>query len=55
VRALEEALQDHLQTRVEVRQSRAGKGMIQIRYHGTDDFERLFELIAGVPVSGVVE
>lgn len=55
VRALEEALQDHLQTRVEVRQSRAGKGTIEIRYHGDDDFERLFELIAGVSVSEVVE
>ena len=55
VRALEGALQDHLQTRVEVREGRAGKGTIEIRYHGAADFDRVFELIAGLPVSEVVE
>jgi ParB family chromosome partitioning protein len=55
VRALEEALQDHLQTRAAVREGRAGKGTIEVQYHGPDDFDRLFELITGRSVSEVVE
>jgi ParB family chromosome partitioning protein len=55
VQALETALQDHLQTRVEVRQSRAGKGRIEVEYHDADDFGRIFEAITGRPVSEVVE
>lgn len=55
VLALEQALQDHLQTRVEVRSGRGGKGSIEIRFHGTEDFERVFELVTGQPVSAVVE
>lgn len=55
VRALEEALQDHLQTRVAVRDGRGGKGAVEIKYHGAEDFERIFELITGRPVSDVVE
>ena len=55
VLALESALQDHLQTRVEVRSGRGGKGSIEIRFHGPDDFERVFELVTGRPVSEVVE
>lgn len=55
VLALENALQDHLQTRVEVRSGRGGKGSVEIRYHSPDDFERLFELLTGRPVSEVVE
>jgi len=55
VRALEEALRDHLHTRVEVRQGRGGKGTVEIRYHGAEDFSRLFELITGRPVAEVVE
>lgn len=55
VLALETALQDHLQTRVEVRSGRAGKGSIEIRFHGPEDFERVFELMTGRSVSEVVE
>lgn len=55
VQALEQALEEYLATRVEVREGRGGKGTIEIRYHSADDFERVFELIAGRPLSEVVE
>lgn len=55
VLALEEALQDHLQTRVDVRAGRGGKGAIEIKFHSADDFGRLFELVTGRSVSEVVE
>jgi ParB family chromosome partitioning protein len=55
VQALEGALQDHLQTRVAVREGRGGKGVVEIQYHGVEDFGRLFELITGRSVSEVVE
>jgi ParB family chromosome partitioning protein len=55
VRALEEALQDRLLTRVVVRHGRGGKGAIEVRYQGVEDFERLFELISGRSVAEVVE
>lgn len=55
VRALEEALQERLGTRVEVREGRGGKGSIEITYHGAEDFERVFELIAGRSVREVIE
>jgi ParB family chromosome partitioning protein len=55
VRALEEALQDHLLTRVAVKQKRGGKGMIEIQYHNAEDFGRLFEAITGRTVSEIVE
>lgn len=53
--ALTQSLEEHLGTRVEVRQSRGGKGAIEIKYLSHDDFERLFELIVGREVSEVVE
>lgn len=55
VRALEQALQDHLHTRVEVKEGRRHRGRIEISYHDADDFGRIFELITGRPVSDVVE
>jgi ParB family transcriptional regulator, chromosome partitioning protein len=55
VRALEEALEERLMTRVEVREGRGEKGRIEIGYHGAEDFERLFELITGRAVDEVVE
>jgi ParB family chromosome partitioning protein len=55
LRALEEALQDHLMTRVEVRESRGGKGAIEIGFHGTEDLERVFELITGRRAQDLVE
>jgi ParB family chromosome partitioning protein len=55
LRALEEALEERLSTRVEVREGRAGKGLIEITYHGPEDFERVFELITGRAAGKVVE
>jgi ParB family chromosome partitioning protein len=55
VRALEQALEDRLMTRVEVREGRGGKGKIEVVYHGPEDFERLFEIITGRAVDQVVE
>lgn len=55
VRALEEALEDHLMTRVELREGRGGKGTIEIVFHGPEDLERVFELITGRPIAEVVE
>jgi ParB family chromosome partitioning protein len=55
LQALEQALEDRLVTRVEVREDRGGKGSIEITYHGPEDFERVFELITGRPVQEVVE
>jgi len=55
VRALEQALEECLMTRVEVREGRGGKGRLEIAYHGTEDFERVFEIITGRAVSEVVE
>lgn len=55
VQAIETALQDHLQTRVEVRPGRGGKGAIEIKYHSGDDFERVFELLTGRTVAEIVE
>lgn len=54
-RALEQALEDRLMTRVEVREGRGGKGRIEIAYHSSDDFERVFEIITGETVGRVVE
>ena len=54
VRALEEALEDQLMTRVEVQERRGGKGTIEIKYHSPEDFERLFAIITGRSVGTVV-
>jgi len=55
VQALENALQDHLQTRVQVSPGKGGSGTIQVHYHDADDFGRLFELVTRRPISEVVE
>ena len=55
VRALEQALEERLVTRVEVREGRGGRGRIEVTYHGSEDFERVFELITGRAVDQVVE
>lgn len=52
--ALERALGDHLQTRVEVKPGRSGRGTVQLVYRSADDFDRLFELLTGAPTSDVV-
>ncbi|HSG07460.1 MAG TPA: ParB/RepB/Spo0J family partition protein [Longimicrobiales bacterium] len=54
LRALEEALQESLSTRVAIRRGRKGKGVIEITYHGPDDFERVFELVTGREAGEVV-
>ncbi len=54
VRALEEALQDALSTRVNVKRGRKGKGVIEITFHGPEDFERVFTLVTGKDASEVV-
>jgi len=54
VEALERALQERLSTRARIRGAARGKGTIEIPFHGTEDFERLFELIAGLEASDVV-
>jgi len=54
VRALEDALQETLSTRVAIKRSRKGKGVIEITFHGSEDFERVFELVTGREASEVV-
>lgn len=54
VRALEEALQESLSTRVSIKRGRKGKGTIEITFHGPEDFERVFELVTGREASEVV-
>ena len=54
VAALEQALQEALSTRVSIRKGRNGKGVIEITYHGSEDFERVFELVARREASEVV-
>lgn len=54
VQSLEEALRDHLATRVSVKPSRGGGGSIQIDYHDDADFERVFELLTGRAATAVV-
>lgn len=54
VRALEEALQESLSTRVTIKRSRKGKGVIEITFHGSEDFERVFELVTGREAAEVV-
>lgn len=55
VRSLEEALCARLGTRVQIRRGRKGKGVVEIPFHDTEDFERVFALIAGVEAADVVE
>ena len=53
--ALEGALEEHLQTRVEIKEGRGGKGSVTVSYHGPDDFERVFEMLTGRSVRDVIE
>ena len=55
VRELEAALQERLATRVVIRGGgKKGKGLIEIPFLGTEDFERIFALVAGVEASDVL-
>lgn len=55
VRTLEEALRGRLGTRVQIRRGGKGKGVIEVPFHDTEDFERIFALITGVEASEVVD
>jgi ParB family transcriptional regulator, chromosome partitioning protein len=54
VRALEEELQRVFGTDVKIRQARGRKGRIEIPFYGADDFERIFEMLAGQSATDVV-
>lgn len=47
VGVLEEALGDHLGTRVQIQWKGEGKGAIRIAFQGTRDLERVFEAVTG--------
>lgn len=53
-KALEEELQAVLGVTARIRPSRGNKGKIEIPYAGHEEFERLFERLAGKPASDVV-
>ena len=55
VRALEEALRERLSTRVHIRAGKKGTGVIEVPFHGPEDFERVFALLAGREASDVVD
>lgn len=54
VRALEEALREILATKVSIKGVAKGKGVIEIPFLGSEDFERLFALITGQEASEIV-
>ena len=54
VLALEEALRERLATRVQIRAGKKGTGVIEVPFHGSEDFERVFALIAGREASEIV-
>lgn len=54
LRALTQALEERLGTRVEVKRGRGGKGAIEIKFHNNDDLERLFEIISGRTTEEVI-
>jgi hypothetical protein len=53
-RALEEELQRVLGTEVRIRSGRGMRGRIEIPFFGAEDFERIFELLAGQSATDVV-
>jgi hypothetical protein len=55
IRALEASLQERLATRVVIRGGqKRGKGVIEIPFLGSQDFERIFALITGQEASDVL-
>jgi ParB family chromosome partitioning protein len=55
IRALESALQERLSTRVVIRGGgKKGKGVIEIPFLGTEDFERIFAAVCGREASDVL-
>ena len=55
VKAFEGQLRDHFSTRVTIREQAGRKGSIEIQYHGSEDFERIYELMTGQESSKVGE
>lgn len=55
LRALEEELRAVLSTRVVLRRSRKGTGVIEVPFMDAEDFERIFVLLTGREASEVVE
>jgi ParB family chromosome partitioning protein len=55
LQALQDSIRDRFSTRVAIKQGRGGKGSIEVKYHGPDDFERIFEMMMGKSVSEIVE
>jgi ParB family chromosome partitioning protein len=53
-RRLEEELQRALGTAARIRSGRDMKGRIEIPFYGPEDFERIYELLAGRPAADVV-
>lgn len=53
-RALEETLQRALGTQVRIRSGRGARGRIEIPFYNAEDFERLFEMLAGGSTLDVV-
>ncbi|MEX0907823.1 MAG: ParB/RepB/Spo0J family partition protein [Gemmatimonadota bacterium] len=53
-RMLEEELQRTLGTEVRIRRSRGNRGRIEIPFFSAEDFERLFEILAGQSATDVV-
>jgi ParB family chromosome partitioning protein len=53
-KALEEELQAVFETAVRIRKSRGNRGKIEIPFYGNEDFERVFEIMVGRPVTDVV-
>ncbi len=53
-RRLEEELQRVLGTAVRIRRKRGMKGQIEIPFYGTEDFERIYELLVGSSVEEAV-
>jgi ParB family transcriptional regulator, chromosome partitioning protein len=53
-RVLEEELQRVFGTEVKIRAVRGGKGKIEIPFFSHDDFDRIYEILAGQPATDVV-
>jgi ParB family transcriptional regulator, chromosome partitioning protein len=53
-RALEEELQRVFATEVRIHRGRGNRGRVEIPYYGAEDFERIFEILAGRSATDVV-
>ncbi|MFV2006153.1 MAG: ParB/RepB/Spo0J family partition protein [Longimicrobiales bacterium] len=54
LRALEEELRSVLATRVRIRTTNRKDGVIEVPFHNPEDFERIFEMMAGREASEIV-